>query len=515
MRRIQPFMILAAFILASNFALAQRPIISIGTTSRTKASISYNFIKGAGLRAAGGAMSSDWDSTGTSFTMNYNVSINNVTSISQFNVAGIAKTFITWPVNAFVKLRRNANSYVGDTSNHYNFWAINSLIPPPLAKLGIFNFIAPEITSPEDAFISNNINSGYDNIFQNTINYLHSGNIERVDFILPDGLKPAAYDLDNAGAAVVDRGVGDPFKIAAILSLDVNKNPLTYGPLVSVTTAQFGPALLATSFNYVIMVHDPKYGNLSRPSNLNNQNIRGVFMTLRDLGIAVNQRFYGYSLFGQDVVSANPNWRTYPTNSENASQLDPVNVMTIFKDVNSLLTVPLSLKLTKKDDKALLEFTIYDMINDYEVAIERSANGRDFNEIGRLEVTHTGDYYYTDAEPFTGITYYRLRVVEKSGSTGYSDIKTLRRGSTDGGVVLSPNPARDVIYINFPASWQQKQIKASLYDAAGALIQQTTFITKGREKNISIDKVQTGTYFLHLTNLFTHLSIVNKVMITQ
>src|SRR2546423_2696683 len=227
--------------------LSQQQVTSMATSNSTAPATSYSGVKGAGLKNSGNGLASNWDSTGTSFTINYSTTASNITKVTQFMVSGHASPFL--PIsfsNAIIKVRRLANSYVTDTRNYFNFWAnYSSTIPVKGATTGIFNIIPPEVTDVETSFLTNNINSGIDNIFQNNVNHLHANNIERVDFILLNGLTTFAQaSLDGTGVLTIDRGTGDPFNIAVILSVDANNNPLTYGPLISVSASQFGGSLL-------------------------------------------------------------------------------------------------------------------------------------------------------------------------------------------------------------------------------------------------------------------------------
>lgn len=491
---------LILFAVSAN-VFTQTPITSIVASNTNAPTITFNNIKGAGIKYANGTFRSNWDSTSSNYTVNYNTSATaDIVSLTQFMVAGQSSPTIKFPVNSFIRVRRKANTYVPDTSNHFNFWATYSSVPADFAASGTFNFTAPEIIFPEDAFASNSINSGYDNIFSNTIDNVHSGNIERIDFIIPAGLKTlVAADTSMAGIAVFDRGVGDAFKIAAILSVDNNNNPLTYGPLVTVAAANYGPGLRSTSFNYCIITHDPKYNNQSRPSAHDNQNICGVYVSLGKLGITIGQGFYGYSLFGPDVVSANPDWRTYPNNSTASSQLDPLNVMGIFRGGNSILATPLNFHAEKRNDQAYLYFEIYNnSINEY-VAIERSFNGQDFTEIQRITVDSAGTYKYTDQQSSQGIIYYRLRLVEKDGSSGYSEVRKLQIGSRKS-VTVYPNPAKKVITIEIPASWEQHKVSATLIDINGKIIQRITFNSATLVNNFVLTQASTGIYFLNVVN---------------
>ena len=410
------FLILALLV-SSVKSYDQTPILSMVTSNFNAPTVSYNNIKGAGIKYANGTFRSNWDSTGSNYVVNFNTSATaDIVRLTQFMVAGQASPAIRFPVNSIIRLRRKANIYVPDTSNHFNSWSTYSSVPADFAASGTFNFTAPEIFFPEDAFASNSINSGYDNIFQNTIENVHAGNIERLDFIIPGGLRTLiAADTAMAGVAIFDRGVGDALKIAAILSVDNTNTPLTYGPLIPITAANFGPGLRGSSFNYCIITHDPKYKQ-TRPSAHDNQNIRGVYVSLGKLGINIGQRFYGYSLFGPDVVTANADWNTYPTNTSAVNQLDPVNVMGLFRGGTSILAVPLNFQVQKINNQAHFYFELFNNNSNEYVAIERSFNGRDFTEIQQVTIDSAGKYYHTDRLPVQGDIYYRLRLVEKDGT---------------------------------------------------------------------------------------------------
>lgn len=503
-------LLISVIVLFLTYAYPQQQVTSIVTGSVAATPVSYSNIKGAGQRNSAGVVSSLWDSVGTSFSINYNSAGTN-TQLVQFNVSGHAAPFIPVPTAALVRLRRKANGYVTDTRNHFNFWSAHASIPANGAANGSFNILGPEVNSVEAALLSNNIQSGYDNIFQNTITSLHAGNIERIDFILPDGIHaPRQYDVDNAGVLILDRGSGDPFKIAAITSVDGANNPLGYGPLVSVTAAQFGGNLLAASFNYTILIHDPQFGARARPSSMQTQNVRGVFLSLGNLGVAVNQQIYGYSLFGQDVVTADVDWNTYPTNTNGAAMLDPVNVLSFFRDVNSILPTPVSFSISKANDHPVLRFTLYGEGNGT-VFIERSRNGIDFETITTLPVFRAGTYSYTDHQSLRGMSYYRLRSVHENGKTEYSEIRTYRT-TDEGNFSISPNPTKDLLNIHAPAEWRGGQMRAVLFDANGRAVMERIFSSTCV---LTISQLKAGTYFLRLLNLHTAEQQTKQVLITR
>jgi hypothetical protein len=84
--------------------------------------------------------------------------------------------------------------------------------------------------------------------------------------------------------------------------------------------------------------------------------------------------------------------------------------------------------------------------------IERSQDGRTFQEIGRVEAQKTNSqftsYHFKDFSAPAGITYYRLRQADVDGAITYSGIISVReRGKTENAFILSPNPANEICYL--------------------------------------------------------------------
>lgn len=105
--------------------------------------------------------------------------------------------------------------------------------------------------------------------------------------------------------------------------------------------------------------------------------------------------------------------------------------------------------------------------NDY-MAVERSADGVHFIEIGRRkgQGTTTETQYYTlvDEHPLQGNNYYRLRQVDFDQTTDHSKVIALH---FERGQVLSlfPNPAHDKVFLQTPLNLSAGQVY--LLDALG------------------------------------------------
>jgi len=146
-------------------------------------------------------------------------------------------------------------------------------------------------------------------------------NIERVDFISPNGITAPSNsdDLAKAGHVVTEKSGNNEIKIAAILSLDSNGDPAKYGPLVSVHDANGddtikvdygittiylpdGSTIGSQNLGFYINEYNPPQGD---PWNVGNytESLGMAFVSLEKLGIKAGQKYYGFSYFGRDVTS--------------------------------------------------------------------------------------------------------------------------------------------------------------------------------------------------------------------
>ncbi|MFS8834429.1 DUF4347 domain-containing protein, partial [Synechococcus sp. R55.6] len=178
------------------------------------------------------------------------------------------------------------------------------------------------ITSMEQAILINPLNpvikAGVDNLFTNTASE-NSNNIERADFITPTGITAPSTNLNKIGFLLLDRGGNDPFKIAAITKLDSNPTQFVYGPVISVSATDWGKGTLIPVTN----VHNDNCGTANLNKNITaspaNQKLSGVFVSYQDLGILPNQKFFGYSVVGNDVTGSIKDFTAFPKNTTEAN----------------------------------------------------------------------------------------------------------------------------------------------------------------------------------------------------
>ncbi|WP_353721986.1 T9SS type A sorting domain-containing protein [Dyadobacter sp. 676] len=123
-----------------------------------------------------------------------------------------------------------------------------------------------------------------------------------------------------------------------------------------------------------------------------------------------------------------------------------------------------------ENEKVRVDWKTASEKNNSHFIVERSYNGKLFEEIGRVEGKGTTEtetsYTFYDSKPLTGVSYYRLKQVDNStvvdgnivdGKSTYSTIVSVRREESKF-FVVSPNPIADVaeIALNAPVkirSW--------------------------------------------------------------
>ncbi|MCH9741235.1 MAG: discoidin domain-containing protein, partial [Epsilonproteobacteria bacterium] len=221
------------------------------------------------------------------------------------------------------------------------------------------------------------INVGALDIFRNE-GYT-AKNIERVDFISPNGIvaPPMVGDLAKAGHVVTEKSGNNEIKIAAILSLDANGNPNAYGTLVSIHDADnndnsdvdYGMTNIYFPDNTSIYSQDLGFyvdntsGDQGEPwwIQSTNEALGMAFVTLEDLGVSANQKYYGFSYFGSDVTSTMnlSDYSSFPTNSAGDTADSYGGVASYFVDAEIIKVSIADANITEGDSGTKkLNFTV-------------------------------------------------------------------------------------------------------------------------------------------------------------
>ena len=151
-------------------------------------------------------------------------------------------------------------------------------------------------------------------------------------------------------------------------------------------------------------------------------------------------------------------------------------------------------------------------VNSNKFEIEFSADGRNWNRIGVLNITNTnqGNYQFLHTGIPFGNLYYRIKEIDVDGKYVYSNIVVLHNKNISGPFVIFPNPANNNITITAAANGTGKT-QIILYDAVGR--QLSTETMSETTMRLSTANFPDGTYLLKIVN--DGATKTKKILITH
>ncbi|MEO1261259.1 MAG: T9SS type A sorting domain-containing protein [Bacteroidota bacterium] len=158
------------------------------------------------------------------------------------------------------------------------------------------------------------------------------------------------------------------------------------------------------------------------------------------------------------------------------------------------------------NEKNILQWTTASEIYTEWHVVERSSNGQDWHEKGRVSAagTSTTDIHYEfeDTAPLPK-SYYRLKTVDLDGSTSFSKIVFIEREPILDFAILDvfPIPTEDLLNVNFQAKSEEK-LSVSIFDIYGKSIQKETVnaVMGDNQFHLDLSDLPAGTYLLNLTS---------------
>lgn len=137
--------------------------------------------------------------------------------------------------------------------------------------------------------------------------------------------------------------------------------------------------------------------------------------------------------------------------------------------------------------------------------VERSSDAQQFSAIGQVEgngnSSQIQNYSLTDASPFIGTNYYRLKQIDTDGNFTYSQVIALEVKATENQVNIFPNPTNDKITITF-VNERSAKIQIKIYDVLGHLVRNINqSCNKGHQLfSLSLNDLPEGAYIIQLSD---------------
>lgn len=185
------------------------------------------------------------------------------------------------------------------------------------------------------------------------------------------------------------------------------------------------------------------------------------------------------------------------TTASNAQALGIDNIEIKNNTALPLKFTSFSAKLNGLGNKqvALIWTTEQEINTDY-FEIERAGNNSQFEAVGTTPSNNsigTHSYTFTHTQPLSGISYYRIKQIDKDGKYSYSETRSVNNN----GLALSiyPNPATHTISFVIPQSLEDG--KMTIYSATGQKVFTKNNVTSSDK--IDISKFGTGFYFIEIS----------------
>jgi hypothetical protein len=141
--------------------------------------------------------------------------------------------------------------------------------------------------------------------------------------------------------------------------------------------------------------------------------------------------------------------------------------------------------------------------NSSHFAVERSSNGREFKEIGRVKSsgnsTTAKNYKFTDNNPLSGNNYYRLKMVDLDATFKYSEVRRVSMNGSDLEFSFGPNPVINEANIRITGN-QRTRLNITVTDLMGRTLKSMS-VSKSDivfSQKISLAELPAGQYVLSI-----------------
>jgi hypothetical protein len=179
---------------------------------------------------------------------------------------------------------------------------------------------------------------------------------------------------------------------------------------------------------------------------------------------------------------------------------------------NALPVSALNLEGIASANKIQLSFTAINETDMDHYEIEKSTDGRGFTTIGELMPQNKNQnqtqYQFTDANPFEGPKFYRIKGISLNGKQQYSNIIALKTNAKPNAIV-SPNPLVGNLLRLKTSNLTKGKYQATIMDALGRVILQKQIIADNTTTEILIQldaKPRAGNYYLQIAGENTKIT---------
>lgn len=159
-----------------------------------------------------------------------------------------------------------------------------------------------------------------------------------------------------------------------------------------------------------------------------------------------------------------------------------------------------SFNVTNDGKNNLLKWSTSQEINSLEFVVERSADSRNFTEIGRKAAAGNSSvertYSFVHQQPAMGINYYRIKMVDRNGDYKYSAVKAIRNLGVNE-ISITPNPVKNSLKLGIYAD-KADAARVVITDMSGKAVYANTHSVYAGDNNIPVNTaaLTAGSYII-------------------
>ncbi|MDX5346860.1 MAG: T9SS type A sorting domain-containing protein [Hymenobacteraceae bacterium] len=189
------------------------------------------------------------------------------------------------------------------------------------------------------------------------------------------------------------------------------------------------------------------------------------------------------------------------------------------------ILIPLPVTLVSFDavlqkNEVLLKWVTATEKNSQKFVIERAAEGNEFLPIGQVDAAGNSNtmihYQFTDPNPHTGTSYYRLKQIDFDGSIMYSKIVSVNMEQQPFTATVFPNPlgAGQELKLEVRGTGNQ-ELQLSIFNTLGQVMYSQTATADEvlGEVTVPANLLQKGVYLLQLTDNSSKKALVQKLVV--
>lgn len=172
-----------------------------------------------------------------------------------------------------------------------------------------------------------------------------------------------------------------------------------------------------------------------------------------------------------------------------------------FSQQGTLPLVLVSFDAVKQSSGVSLKWTTQQESNLQEFVVEKSLDGKNYHLTAEIPASGNSTspltYAYSDATPFNGIAYYRVRMIDLDGKQGLTPVKAVRSIYTSAKVGVYPNPA--TTYANIVVNSDIKTpVLVSVFNQQGSMVFSTPQIQGTNALSLDLSRYSAGHYLVEV-----------------